>query len=639
MTTGSLSRSPAPSSALPGLLAGRDPAAAAARQPPPARRNDALMMTGPLTATFVGLLVVHALGMSGAAEAATTHGAPAGDGTQPSPITDPSEGGAMPVIAPSGGVGAAVAAGSVLVAGSLIDAGALTSLSGGVHFGDGYTGPSLTAIAGPDVGQPVQAASAAAAPVTINLGGMGSIKFPTVGSPGSSEPDHGTIGGTQQGTDGNDVLTGTDNNDTISGGGGDDVIHGGGGDDLLSGDAGNDQVYGDAGNDTLAGGSGDDLLDGGSGNDTADGGSGNDVLLGGTGNDTLDGGSGNDTLDGQSGENELSGGTGDDTLVVHSIHDLALETPYGQDGGGVDTIVVTDDYAASLKHELPKLAPHGLATFALGQTLGDPLPDGVNAYRQQVQPDIENIRLEGTAAHDVVGDDRANVIIGNDGDNMLFGGGGDDHLEGGAGNDHLEGGAGDDWLSGGSGEDFLYGGAGDDIFMIGLHESGSDTIFDHEGVNMLRVDAGDGDLLAAHLDGGDLVLTDNGSEVAVIKDYAGNPEAFSGVDTGHGVTSFDDLLTPPVAEAPADILSAFMDTTGTTSAAQAAATASSASADAVSSAVSTVEPAGAGDAAFMTAHDLWLPSSAADLVIVEDPAPKSAEATQDDAHHAHKAVV
>ncbi len=373
------------------------------------------------------------------------------------------------------------------------------------------------------------------------------------------------------------------------------------------------------------------------GNDALDGGSGNDVLLGGTGNDTLDGGSGNDTLDGQTGEDQLHGGTGDDTLVVHSIHDLALETPFGADGGGIDTIVVTDDYTASLKHELPQLAPHGLATFALGQTLGDPLPDGVNAYRQQVQPDIENVRLEGTSAHDVVGDGRANTIVGNDGDNMLFGGGGDDHVEGGAGTDHIDGGAGNDWLSGGAGDDLVYGGAGDDVFVIGLHEDGTDTIFDHEGVNALKVDAGDGDLLAAHLNGSDLVLTDNGADVAIVKDYAGNPGAFSGVDTGHGVTSLDDLLAPHVADAPADILGPFLDGTGTAQAAQA--TQAAAPLPAASEAAASAPSAGmAGEAAFMTAHDLWLPPDSSDLVVIEDPAPKSGQAAEQDHHHAHKVM-
>jgi Ca2+-binding RTX toxin-like protein len=629
MTTGSLSKAFVQGTAPPGLLAKPDMAAAATGSPALRRRADPLAMTGSLTATFVGLLVVHALGFAGIAEAAPL-GAPAGDGGEARPAAGPSPADGLPGTGAIGDAPLPAAAGSVLAAGTLIDAGALTSLSGGVHFADGYTSPSLIASAG--VGGPlVQMASAeaAAAPVTISLGGMGAIKLPTLTEPGSGEPDHGSIGGTQQGADGNDVLTGTDKNDTISGGGGDDVIHGAGGDDQLSGDAGNDEIHGDAGNDTLAGGTGDDTLDGGAGNDGLDGGAGNDVLLGGTGNDVLGGGSGNDTLDGQSGENELSGGTGDDVLVVHSIHDLALENPFGQDGGGVDTIVVTDDYADSLKHDLPKLAPQGLATFALGQTLGEPLPDGVNGYRQQVQPDIENIRLDGTSAHDVVGDDRANIIIGNDGDNALYGGGGDDHIAGGAGND---------WLGGGAGDDFLYGGAGDDVFMIGLHESGTETIFDHEGVNLLRVDAGDGDLLAAHLEGGDLVLTDNGSGVAIIKDYGSDPGAFAGVDTGHGVTSFDDLLAPPVAGAPADILGPFMDAGGTTTpAAQAAASMSSAPADAPSAAAPAMTPG--GDAGFMTAHDLWLPPSSADLVVVEDPAPKGTDATGHDGHHAHKAAV
>jgi Ca2+-binding RTX toxin-like protein len=83
-------------------------------------------------------------------------------------------------------------------------------------------------------------------------------------------------------------------------------------------------------------------------------------------------------------------------------------------------------------------------------------PSGLAGYRQQIDPDIENIRLEGATGHDVVADGGANVIAGDAGDNRLYGAGGDDALFGNAGDDLLDGGAGDDWLDGGEGADELY---------------------------------------------------------------------------------------------------------------------------------------------------------------------------------------
>ena len=247
----------------------------------------------------------------------------------------------------------------------------------------------------------------------------------------------------------------------------------------------------------MLGGTGNDLLEGNTGNDVLDGGSGNDVLAGGAGDDQLLGGSGNDVLDGGAGVDQLEGGTGDEILILADVRDAVTELPLGIDGGGNDTVVVAASYAQSLKEALP--ATHGQAAFVLGRADIAHFPTDVASYRQQIDPDIENIRLEGQANHDVVADDRANIVVGNEGDNHLYGGGGADHLfggggadwlHGGAGDDWIEGGAGNDWIDGGLGSDTLYGGGGDDVFVLGLHEEG-DRIFDDQGRNTLKVAGAD----------------------------------------------------------------------------------------------------------------------------------------------------
>ena len=173
------------------------------------------------------------------------------------------------------------------------------------------------------------------------------------------------------------------------------------------------------------------------------------------------------------------------------------------------------------------------------------------AFHQQIDPDIENIRLEGSGAHDVVGDDRDSVIIGNAGANHLYGGGGADHIDGGAGGDWIHGGGGDDWILGGDGNDWidggdgadtLYGGAGDDTFVLGLHE-GQDRVFDHEGHNALILKGGaDPGSLTAELQGNDLVLTHADQVLATVQDYAHHADSFTGIDLGQGLRPLDDFI-------------------------------------------------------------------------------------------------
>ncbi|HEY9809223.1 MAG TPA: putative Ig domain-containing protein [Halomicronema sp.] len=141
----------------------------------------------------------------------------------------------------------------------------------------------------------------------------------------------------------NDLVFGNTGNDTLRGGKGKDLLQGGAEDDQVSGDLGNDTVKGELGNDTLLGGSSDgsnndsngsDVLMGGAGDDLIFGNSGEDQLFGNTGSDTLAGGKGNDTIHGGVGNDILSGDMGDDRLVG----DLGADTLTGAEGN--DTFVI-----------------------------------------------------------------------------------------------------------------------------------------------------------------------------------------------------------------------------------------------------------------------------------------------------------
>jgi Ca2+-binding RTX toxin-like protein len=532
---------------------------AAARAP----RFDSLAIGGPLTAAFVGLMLADVKPASGGAGEenqtetsaarsgpggeteigpdqarsagvaelnAAAHGSAAGDGTGTTeqPVSDPTT-----------------------VPGDLMPAEAHAAA----------TGPDVTVPAA-DLSSGVDAKASLVAGVALSMTSISLNLDPLAEGTAGSAGHGGSIGAVVIGSSGNDVIQGTEGNDRLSGGAGDDVILGYGGNDRLDGGDGNDQLDGGSGNDDLYGGAGNDQLFGNSGKDGLEPGTG---LFGGPGNDLVDGGTGADRME---------GGTGNDQLIVDNLHDIALDTGRGSDGGGTDTLQVDgDSFAASL-------AAAGRPTeitFLFSDDLGSALPEGAHAYTQQVAPGIENVVLGGSTNFDVIGDSGDNQITGNAGDNVLFGGGGNDILSGGAGNDHLDGGAGNDLLqgdagndilsggagadqiyggegndilSGGAGADQLYGGAGDDTFVIGLNDSAVDTVFDHEGSNQLTLEGFDGGTVQTALVGDDLyVLLDN-NPIALVSDYRGHEEAWAGIDTGQGPVPFDDLMARPTASAP-----------------------------------------------------------------------------------------
>ncbi len=114
------------------------------------------------------------------------------------------------------------------------------------------------------------------------------------------------------------------------------------------------------------------------------------------------GGAGNNRLDGGAGADVMIGGKGSDTYVVDQTGDVVTELP----GEGDDTV-------------------ESFITYTLGDN-------------------VENLRLQGTAALTGVGNALNNLLYGNSGANILHGGDGKDYLYGGLGNDILVGGNGVD---------------------------------------------------------------------------------------------------------------------------------------------------------------------------------------------------
>jgi|DewCreStandDraft_4_1066084.scaffolds.fasta_scaffold00146_7 hypothetical protein len=498
-----------------------------------------------LTATFLGLLLVHP--GSGA------------EGSQERPPVPPEEGTARVAGEEAGErheaaastqelAATPVAAGSVLTAGAVIDPAVLTRLGGEARFDEA----ALRLLRPEAVTVPLDGGTAPAAPpatVTIALAPPTQVELPAVETPAEPGEDLGPIGDEIVGGEGGDVLVGGPDDDLIDGGGGDDTIAGGGGDDILEG------------------GEGDDAVDGGEGDDSVGGGSGDDVLQGGEGRDVLDGGSGQDSLDGGAGDDTMIGGTGDDSAVVGGPGDLVFEDPWGPDAGGRDTLVVAPDFGAQLEKVFPTLAKGGVATFMIGDAvLGSP-PADAPTFKQQVAPNVENVRLTGAEAHAVVGDGNANTIEGNDAANRLWGGAGDDKIRGGAGDDRLYGqdgddlllgDAGDDLLEGGAGDDLLYGGAGDDVYVLGLAETGVDRIFDFEGSNRIRFEGADPSRLSVRYEGDDLHLAHDDRDVAVVVGHRGREGSLAGIEIDGELHETGEFLRP-VQPPTDDLLSRFLD--------------------------------------------------------------------------------
>lgn len=532
------------------------------------RTLDSLAIGGPLSAAFIGLLLVEGVDFAGAQDPGGHGGAGAAEAAG---LRFLGEGASL-------GGSAAAAQG----AGSGEDILSMSRAAQDDAFGDILDPATPTGLAEERAGWAAAEAEALAekmgagglenntdvAPGEMPAGAALSLNFARIelgwpDEPGSivgAEERPGPIGVYLEGGDDGETLIGTENNDIIIGGAGDDVIHGVGGNNQLYGGAGDDIIHGGTGDDLIYGGSGDDVIHAGGGDNLVFGGEGDDTIHGGSGNDVLHGGPGDDHIDAGGGShNELHGGWGDDTLVVHGQHDVAIETGRGPDGGGDDTLVVGPGLAEEV----------GPSTFVFSDSFGA-LPGDVHADTRQVGPNIENLTLEGDADHHAVGDAGDNVIYGNagnnvihgmdgddilhgvGGDNILYGGSGNDILHGGTGNDILHGGGGDDILHGGGGDNVLnggggnnqlYGGSGHDTFVFTRGDDGFATIRMGEGTGTIELEGYEAPALNAALIGGDLWLVVDYAALATIENYVGNEHAFTGIKVGDQTHAFEDLLT------------------------------------------------------------------------------------------------
>lgn len=161
---------------------------------------------------------------------------------------------------------------------------------------------------------------------------------------------------------------------------------------------------------------GSDQFTGGAADLTVKAGDGGDILRGGDGDDRLFGEAGNDKLYLSGGWDELHGGAGNDHYFIDVPYNFV--SLYEEENEGVDTVFAS-----------------------------------VDAF---LGPNIEILRLTGTADITGVGFDNDNMIVGNSGGNRLDGQGGRDVISGGDGIDFISGGAGADTLSGGNGIDAFY---------------------------------------------------------------------------------------------------------------------------------------------------------------------------------------
>ncbi|MFD1327131.1 cadherin-like domain-containing protein, partial [Mycoplana ramosa] len=338
-----------------------------------------------------------------------------------------------------------------------------------------------------------------------------------------------TVNGTNDGTDGDDLLRGTNANETFSGGKGDDIIDARGGNDVLDGGEGDDILKGGTGNDILRGGAGLDVLVGGDGDDTYELEAGDDVVVDTTGVDTITstisrslaayagienltllgsdainatGNSGANVLTGNDAANVLNGGGGADRLVGLGGNDTYItdggDTIVEAANGGIDT--VQSSVSLTLGANLENLVLTGSALNGTGNGLANVITGngGANTLNGGGGAD----RLVGGAGNDTYITDGGDTIVeaanggidtvqssvsltlganlenlvltgsgtlkgtGNALANIITGNSGANVLDGGAGDDRLNGGLGNDTLNGGLGKDTLTGGAGKDVFLF-----------------------------------------------------------------------------------------------------------------------------------------------------------------------------
>ncbi len=474
--------------------------------------------------------------------------------------------------------------------------------------------PNVTVTQGLNVKLAAEAKNLTLAGVAVN--GAGNAGDNTITGNGQANLLEGGAGNdTLIGGSGNDLLMGGVGKDTMIGGKGDDTYWIDNPGDVVKEDAGPsngidtvhimnssipsytigsnvENVIVDTGaSTTVTGNTLANVITGGTGNDTLSGAEGDDTLYGGAGNDTLNGGNGNDWLDGGFGANTLTGGGGNDTYVVNSGSDKVIENAgEGTDtvrsavsytlGANVENLILTGSAANANGNALFNvITGNDSANFIDGKGGADTMigKGGNDSYVVDNSSDkviedagqgtdtvfstvnftlganIENLKLQGTAALSGVGNELANWMSGNDADNVLVGGGGGDSLLGNGGNDTLRGCQGADILTGGAGADkFLFGG----ILDSTVDAKGRDTITDfshadHDIIDLSLIDANGADA-------GDgafkLVTAFDGSHGALTVTAQGSQWLVQGDINGDKIADFAILVTSSTALVAADFV-------------------------------------------------------------------------------------
>ncbi|WP_371153237.1 beta strand repeat-containing protein [Jannaschia sp. 2305UL9-9] len=268
----------------------------------------------------------------------------------------------------------------------------------------------------------------------------------------ASDFDGNSLANAFYGQNGNDTIDGFGGNDTLIGGGGQDSISGGNNDDSIRGGTGNDTISGGFGNDTLVGDTGSDTadysysvvpgglvllsqwnIDLGAGFNPGSATFSNVIGVGETDQlftfENLIGSGWRDVVNIQGQDNatnRIETGNGNDEVITNI---LTINNDYLDGGDGIDTLVVRDDFAATVVYDLE---------------------DGEARLNGTKTADIlnfENIEIMGS--EQVFGTSGANNILVNDNfssDNVIEGRGGNDTIQGGNGNDRIDGDGGNDLI-------------------------------------------------------------------------------------------------------------------------------------------------------------------------------------------------
>ena len=177
----------------------------------------------------------------------------------------------------------------------------------------------------------------------------------------------------------------------------------------------------------------------------------------------------NDVLDGGSGGDYMYGGNGDDIYVVNSLSDHLFEWA----NAGIDTVQSSVNY--ELDANIENLTLTGTAAIVgYGNELDNIIQGNAGA----------NIIDAGAGDDTIMAGDGKDTVLAGDGNDYVEGGSGDDLISGDAGNDELIGGTGKDVMTGGDGNDYVYGGDQDDTIYA---SAGRDHLYGDAGADTYNV--------------------------------------------------------------------------------------------------------------------------------------------------------